>query len=77
MSALSEFLSFITPEMAKSLSYTGGATFFLVTVLFVLVVFVGGSKNKVRLMIFAGLALCGVLAVICSLLYLWHFYARV
>jgi multisubunit Na+/H+ antiporter MnhB subunit len=77
MSALSESLSFITPETAKTLSYTGGAAFILMTLLFILVVFVGGSKTKVRLMIFAGLALCGVLAVICSLLYLWHSHARV
>jgi hypothetical protein len=77
MSALSESLTFITPEMAKTLSYAGGATFILLTLLFILVVFVGGSKTKVRLMIFAGLALCGVLAVICSLLYLWHSHARI
>lgn len=77
MSSLSDILSFVTPEMAKTLSYVGGASFVLVTVLFVLVVFVGGSKARVRLMIFAGLALCGVLAIVCSLLYLWHFHVRV
>jgi len=74
---LSEVLSSLTPDYAKMLAYAGGAIFVLVAILFVLVVFVGGSKTRIRIMIFAGLGMCCLLAAICSLLYVWHFHARV